>query len=225
MENNNINETVNLSEELPEIKSSAFIFSWVIAGLVSTALLYLINPYLGQSQNIELVLKAGLIALTQTIVLRNYFKKAWLWAVLTFSAHLFTGALVLLGQGFLSSIYSSLPTSGTYIFIFGFDILIQAIIASVQYIFLKKEVAAASRWILISIFSVSIALFSQIVVMNLIFRFGSPTVFGSYLNLINLYVHTAIAYLLSGIGMTYLLRNKVNYLEVSEEMLIAELEE
>jgi hypothetical protein len=225
MENTNKNETVNLSEELPEIKPSAFIFSWVIAGLVSTALLYLINPFLGQFQKIELVLKDGVIALTQTIVLRNYLKKAWLWAVLTFSAHLFIGALLLLGQGFLSSIYSNLSEPGTYIFIFGFDILIQVIIASVQYIFLKKEVANASRWIFISVFSVSIALFSQLLVMNIIFRFGSPTVFGSYLNLINLYVHTAVAYLISGIGMTYLLRNKIIDPEVSEEMLIEELEE
>ena len=225
MENNNKNETVNLPEDLPEIKSSAFIFSWVFAGLVSTALLYLIKPYLGQFQGIELALNAGLIALTQAIVLRNYLRKAWLWAVLTFSAYLFTGALVLLAQVFLNSIYSSLSTSGTYIFIFGFDILIQAIIASVQYISLKKEVATASRWIFISIFSVSLALISQIFVMNLIFRFGSPEVFGSYLSLINLYVNTTVAYLISGIGMTYLLRNKINDLKVSEEMLIEELEE
>jgi len=224
MENKTIID-LEISEKQPPVKPIIFILSWVFAALVSTSISYLFEPFLGQYHYLEIILKSAVIALTQALVLRNYFKKAWYWALLTFAAYLITGLAIYLLRYQLTSIYSGMSVNQSYIFLFGFDILIQSIIASIQYIALKKEVAYASRWIVVSIFSVFLGLISQILVINLIVMYGSPAVFGEYLKIINLSINILVTYLITGIGMVYLLENKLNDLEINEEMLVEELEE
>jgi hypothetical protein len=215
---NNIIENLEISEEQNLITPWKFVLSWVFAALVSTAITYLAEPYF--EQYLLIVIKAVVIALTQALVLRNYFKNLIFWVLLTFLAYLAMGLIIFLLRSELTSFYTSISKTSTYVFLFGFDMLVQAIIASVQYLSLKKEVAFASRWIVISVFSVFLGLMAQILIVNLIVTFGSPATFGSYLRLINISINSLVSYLISGIGMVYLLENKI----FSNEMLVEELE-
>ncbi len=217
---NNIIDNLEISEEQISMTPWKFVLSWVFAALVSTAITYMVESYFGLNQYLLIVIRSAAIALTQALVLRIYFKNVIFWVLLTFLAYLAMGLIIFLLRSELTSLYTSLSKTGTYIFLFGFDMLVQAIIASVQYLSLKKEVAFASRWIVISVFSVFLGLMAQTLVVNLIVTFGSPATFGSYLRLINISINSLVSYLISGIGMVYLLENKI----FSDEMLVEELE-
>jgi len=218
---NNIIANLETSEDQNPITPWIFVLSWVFAALVSTAITYLAEPYLEQYQYILIVIKAAVIALTQSLVLRDYFKNAWFWALLTFLVYLSLGLTIFLLRSELTSLYTSMSKTSTYIFLFIFDTLVQSIIASVQYLALRKEVAFASRWIVISVFSVFLGLMAQILVVNIVTTFGSPEIFGTYLRLINMSINSLVSYLISGIGMVFLLENKI----FSDEMLVKELED
>lgn len=208
-------------EKQTKNKLQFFIIAWVFAALVGAALTSIIQTYFSNFQFVDLTLTAAAIAITQMIVLQNYFEKVWFWAAMTFIGHLLTGFLIILFQNPLTSIYSSLSIAGTYVFIFILEIAIQTGIALFQLFSLKQEVSKASQWIVISIFSVVLSLTARILVFNLIYRFGNIEGYANYIGLFSIAIVTIISSLITGFGMSVLLQTKA----FPEEMLLEELAE